>query len=166
MQGAACICYWVLFSILLHLLQYGTQTIFRCICLQQEGPLQVCKGQYRCHSTFLLQCVEGFFSSSCQRNRVILQLTVPAAQGIIQRLGYLCKVLYKMAEIPYSSNKLPDPSVCRRGSHLCDLFNALLSGEHTLGGDLVAQVCYLLLEEVAFRRLELQPMVSKMIKDG
>ena len=156
-QSAACIHYGVVFPILLYLLQYGAQAVFRCIHLQQEGPLQVCKGQYRCHSTFLLQRVEGFFSSSCQRNRVILQLAVPAAQEIVEWLGYPCKVLYETAEIPYSSDELPNPCVHCRGSHLCDLLNTLLSGEHTLGRDLMAQVCYLLLKEMAVRWLELQP---------
>ena len=86
---------------------------------------------------------------------MILQLAVSTAQEIIQRLGYSCKVLYKMAEIPYGSNKLPDSCVHCGGSHPCNLFNALLSREHTLSRDLMAQVCYLLLEEVAFGWLQL-----------
>ena len=166
MQGTACICYWVIFSILLYLLQYSAQAIFGCIHLQQEGPLQVCKGQDRCCSTFLFQHVESFFSSSSQQNRMILQFAVPTAKEVIQRLGYPCEVLYKVAEIPYGSDELTDSRVHHRGSHPCNLFNALLSREHTLGRDLVAQVCYLLLEEVAFGQHELQPVVSKMIKDG
>ena len=97
---------------------------------------------------------------------MILQLSVGTAQEIIEWLGYSCKALYEVAEIPYSSDKLPDSCVHCRGSHPCNLFDALLSGEHTLGGDLVTQVCYLLLEEVAFGWLELQPVVSKTIKDG
>ena len=96
---------------------------------------------------------------------MILQLAVPTAQEIIQWLGYLREVLYEAVEIPYGSDELPDSCVRHRGSHPCNLFNALLSGEHTLGRDLVAQVCYLLLEEVAFGWLEFQPMGSKMIKD-
>ena len=157
MQSTACIHYWVVFSILLYLLQYGTQAIFRCIYLQQEGPLQVCKGLYRCCSTFLLQRVEGLFSSSCQQNRVILQLTVPAAQEIVQQHGYPCEVLYETAEIPYSSNELPDPCEHFRGSHPCNLFNTLLSGKHTLGRDLVAQVCYLLLKKWHLHGLSFNP---------
>ena len=166
MQGTACIHHWVVLPVLLYLLQYGTQAVFGCIRLQQEGPLQVCKGQDRCRSTFLFQRVESFFGGSSQRNRMILQLTVPAAQEIIQWLGYSCEVLYEAAEIPYGSDKLPNSCVRHRGSHPCNLFDALLSREHTLGGDLVAQICYPLLEEVAFGWLKFQPVVSKTIKDG
>ena len=69
-----------------------------------------------------------------------------------------------MAEVPYGSDKLSNSSIHHRGTHACDLLNAFLSGEHTLGRNLMAQVRYLLLEEVAFGQLELQPVVSEAIK--
>ena len=165
-QGTARIHHWVVLSILLHLLQYSTQAVFGCVHFQQKGSLQICKCQDRCHGTFLFQCVEGFFGGSHKCDRMILQFTVSATQQIIQQLGYSCEALYEVVEVSHGSNKLSNSSVHCWGSHPCNLLNALLSGEHTLGRDLMAQVCYFLFEEVAFRWLELQPVVSKVIEDG
>ena len=150
-QGAACICYWVIFSILLYLLQYSIQAIFGWVRLQQEGPLQVCKGQDRCHSTFLFQHVESFFSGSSQRNRMILQLAVPTAQEITQQLGYSCEVLYKVAEIPYGPDKPFLTPVYVIGGPIC----AISSLPFCLGSIPLVEIswpriCYLLFEEVAF----------------
>ena len=97
---------------------------------------------------------------------MVLQFAVSTSQQVIQWLGYLCKVLYKVAKVSGGSDEFPDSSERGGRSHSCTVFDTFLSGEHALGRDLMAQVCYLLIEEMAFRWLQLQSMMSKVVEDG
>ena len=58
---------------------------------------------------------------------VLFNLLFPQPSRLFSGFNYSCEVLYEVVEVPYGSDKFSNSSIHHRGTHVCDLLNALLS---------------------------------------